>query len=154
MRKTTTLATTALALALATLTACGGSNPAPATAASPSTTPASTQAAAAPTDAPSTSECAQFAQVYNQQLGPALKATGTPGSNVVWTTQADAFHALTAVLDTGADPYSQTLGHDAAAVEASDRAYDADGAGYQLLGTFNADLQDFLKQCGMSGNSR
>jgi len=150
MRKTAAL--TIAALALAALTACGGSNSTPHAAASPSTPPASTQPAAPPTDTPSTFECARFADVYNKQIGPALTATG--GGNVAWTEKANAFAALVAVLAAGADPYSQTLNQDASAVQASDRAYDADGSGFALLNTFNTDLQPFLKQCGMSGNSR
>ena len=139
------------AAALLALTAAGCGSTTPAAAPPPSTAPASPSPAAAPTDVPSTSECAQFADVYNQTVVPAIKSAD--GGDLAWTKQADAFAALLKILDPAPDPYSQTLDHDATALVASDRAYDADASGYGLLVTFNTDLQGFLKQCGYSGNS-
>jgi hypothetical protein len=104
---------------------------------------------AAPASAPATSECTTFAQVYNNQVGPALKAPSGGAGNVFWTQQADAFQALADVLTTGTDPYSQTLATDTAAVVASDRQYDADGSAFGAMNTFMTDLTPFLTQCNM-----
>ena len=130
----------------------GGASTPPSAASTSASTPIAAQSCSPPADAPAQSECTLFAQVYNGQLSPALKAPSNGANNVFWMTQADAFQALVNVLSTGADPYSQTLAHDATTVAASDREYDADGSAYGALGNFNTDLKPFLDKCNMSGN--
>lgn len=157
-RRTAVIAPTAVvavagAVVIGILIGRGGSSAPPAASSTSSSTPIAAQSSSAPTDAPAQSECTQFATVYNGQVGPALKAPSNGANNVFWTTQADAFQALVDVLNTGADPYSQTLAHDATTVAASDRQYDADGSAFGAINTFDTDLKPFLDKCNMSSNS-
>lgn len=143
-----TIRTLALAAAvttgISTLAACGSSG-APAAATTTSTTPAAATTSASPTapaTAPDTPTCKAFADTYNSTVGPVLKGGGATG-NVYLTEITDAFTALAGTLADATDPYSQTIAKDARAVAAAPTSYTA-------LGTFNADLPAFLKQCGMS----
>jgi len=116
------------------------SSPVPVAAAVPASTSAAPSVAAT---APAADECTRFAQVYNGQVGPVLKAPG--GGDVYLTQLTDAFTALAATVSGATDPYSQTIAADADAVAAAPTSYAA-------MGTFNTDLADFLTSCGMSGS--
>lgn len=133
-------ATAATGLAI---TSCGSNKPLTAA----TQTPAAVTTSASPTapaTAPAADECSAFAQAYNGTVSPVLKGTGATG-NVYLTQMTDAFNTLAGTVSSAQDAYSQTIAKDASAVA-------ADPTSLSALATFNGDLPQFLKACGMSGS--
>lgn len=134
----------AATLAAATLGGCGSKTGPVAAASTPPATSASPTPTIAPT-APASAECTAFAQAYNSSVSPVLKGTGATG-NVYLNQLTDAFTALAGTAASGTDAYSQTITTDA-------RAVAADPTSLGALATFNTDLAQFLKACGMSAGT-
>lgn len=127
-----------------TLAACG-SSPSPSAAGAVAST--ASPSPTAPATAPGADACNAFAQVYNSQVGPLIKAGAAGGDvNVYFTKLGDEFTTLAGTLSGASDPYSQTIVKDAQAIA-------ADPSSLTDLDTFSTDLQAFLTSCGMSPGS-
>lgn len=117
------------------------------TSSEPHTVTTAKEAATSPSQAdaaaPTHAECLSFALFYNVTVGPVVTGTGTSATGNVYLTEiTDVFTRLAGTL-TETDPYSQTLHTDALGVAVNPSSYTA-------MVAFTTDMNDFVKQCGMS----